>query len=154
MKIGPCKKGLYFFFILIFVISDQVVKSVLIKFPLNSLILQIIPHYFEIRTLINPGIAFGLCRNFPQLFLWLNLVIITYFFIYFVFRLKKKNFFLPLALILGGATSNLMDRFFYGGILDYLDLGSFPTFNLADTYITFGIIFILKDVFFRKDQSS
>ena len=154
MKIGPYRKGLYIFYILTFVILDQAVKSVLIKFPFNSLILQIIPNYFEIRTLINPGIAFGLFKNFPFLFIWLNLSIIIYIFFYFLFGLKKNNFLLPLALILGGAISNLLDRFFYGGVLDYLNFRSFPTFNLADTYITFGIIFILKDAFFRRKQSS
>ena len=154
MKTGPCRKGLYIFYILTFIILDQAVKSILIKFPLNSSIFQIIPNYFEIRTLINSGIAFGLFRNFSFLFIWVNLSIIIYLFLYFLFRLKKNNFLLPMALILGGAISNLLDRVFYGGVLDYLNFRSFPTFNLADTYITFGIILILKDAFFKKKQSS
>jgi len=154
MNSGPYKKGLYIFYILIFVILDQAVKSILIKFPLNSLILQVIPNYFEIRTLINSGIAFGLFRDFSFLFIWLNFLIIIYLLLYFNFRLKKRSLLLPMALILGGAISNLLDRFFYGGVLDYLNFRAFPTFNLADAYITFGIILIFKDAFFKKRQSS
>ena len=115
---------------------------------------RFIPNYFEIRTLINPGIAFGLLKNYSFLFIWLNFFIIIYLFLYFISGLKKKNLLLPLALILGGAISNLLDRFFYGGVLDYLNFRSFPTFNIADIYITFGIILILKDAFFRKKQVS
>jgi len=46
------------------------------------------------------------------------------------------------ALILSGGLSNLGDRLFFGGVVDFLSLGVGPTFNLADTAITLGILLL------------
>jgi signal peptidase II len=46
----------------------------------------------------------------------------------------------PLALILGGALGNLLDRVFRGHVVDYLDVHFWPVFNLADTALTLGVL--------------
>lgn len=151
MNRGLNKRGHYFLIILLLICLDRVVKSILINFPQNQPILVVIPDFFKIQTLINKGIAFGLFPSLSDFFLWLNLIIIVYI-LYLFISGKSGKLFLSLSLILAGAISNLIDRFLYGGVLDYLDFSFWPTFNLADSYITIGIILILKDAFFERKK--
>ncbi len=150
---GPIKKGRYFFAISLFILIDRLVKSILIEMPFNESLFKVIPNLFEIRTLINTGIAFGLFRNLPGVFLVLNFVLVVFLLCYFAIRLSRKDTIFAYILILSGAISNLIDRLLYGGVLDYFDFIAFPTFNIADVYITFGVIFILKDVFSKKTKT-
>ncbi len=50
---------------------------------------------------------------------------------------------LPLGLVLGGAAGNLIDRLAHGYVLDYLKLGPWPTFNVADIAIATGAVWIV-----------
>jgi lipoprotein signal peptidase len=60
-------------------------------------------------------------------------------------NLKFKTSNLALALILSGAISNLIDRVYYGCVIDFIDLKVWPIFNLADVFICFGVfLFIMK----------
>jgi len=50
---------------------------------------------------------------------------------------------LPLALIISGGLSNLIDRAYFGCVIDFIDLGFWPVFNLADIFITLGAILLI-----------
>jgi signal peptidase II len=50
---------------------------------------------------------------------------------------------IALGLALGGATGNLVDHLFRGGVVDFIDLGFWPVFNLADSAIVVGILLVL-----------
>jgi len=64
---------------------------------------------------------------------------------------KKTTFFLISGgLILGGALSNLWDRLYLGYVVDYIDLRVWPVFNISDSCITTGAIFLLWDSY--RDQ--
>lgn len=53
--------------------------------------------------------------------------------------------------IILGATSNLLDRWLYGGVIDYISLASLTIFNLADLLITFGLAgLVLREIFSRN----
>jgi signal peptidase II len=54
---------------------------------------------------------------------------------------------LGVALVLGGAIGNVMDRVHYGEVIDFLDFRVWPVFNLADSAITIGTISILIGLF-------
>jgi signal peptidase II len=149
MSSGPTKKGLGFFLVLILILFDRAIKSILIKFPPEATLFVLVPNFLEIKTLINTGIAFGLFKEFSYFFFWLNLLVIIYLFYLFCFE-KKGIYFFPLALILSGAISNLIDRMLYGGVLDYIDFKFWPVFNLADAFISIGIALIVKDAIFRR----
>jgi signal peptidase II len=62
---------------------------------------------------------------------------------YFFFKTKKQSQKIFLILIFAGASSNLVDRIRVGCVIDYIDLKFWPVFNLADVYITVGIIALL-----------
>ena len=63
---------------------------------------------------------------------------------------------LGLALLLGGAVGNLIDRVVYGHVVDFLDFhwgeAHWPAFNIADSAITVGVVLLLLDTFRRREQ--
>jgi len=56
----------------------------------------------------------------------------------------KKVYILAIILILTGAISNILDRLMFGCVIDFIDLGFWPVFNLADVYITIGGIILIS----------
>ena len=78
---------------------------------------------------------------------------IIIFLIYFFFKSNSREKFF-FALVIGGATGNLFDRLIYFSVPDFIDLhyGEFHwfTFNIADIFITTGIICILFYEIFKK----
>jgi len=91
---------------------------------------------------VNKGISFGIFNN-TSVFL---LVIIFLFFIFFLNLLKIQHK-LTVGLVTVGGLSNIIDRFIYGGVIDFLNLPLIPEFNFADIFICFGILLIVVDLF-------
>ena len=102
---------------------------------------------FNLTLLYNPGVSFGL---FPvgsstglMLMLSLQSVLCLGIAVY-AWSIRKSRLVWPLLLLLSGALANLVDRFFNGAVTDYLDfyIGSshWPAFNLADVWITLGVV--------------
>ena len=105
--------------------------------------------FLNIRLIWNEGIAFGLLSFNETIFYnaltFLILIIILIIF----FMLSKSNGIkkFSLMMILGGAIGNVYDRIFYGAVPDYIDfhIGNFHwfIFNVADIFITIGVIFMI-----------
>lgn len=99
--------------------------------------------------LCNNGISFGV--SLPISVFWLIASVSLLFLVsYFVFLHKQPVFslnflFFGMGLLMGGASSNLFDRFFFGCVLDYIFIFKkfFPVFNVADISISCGALFIL-----------
>lgn len=99
----------------------------------------------DLRLAYNPGVAFSLGADAPA---WLVVAVtaaITGVVAVFAWRSAKgggRAQLAALALVLGGAVANLVDRAADGVVTDYLHTGWWPTFNLADTAIvTGGLLF-------------
>jgi signal peptidase II len=154
------KKVLFFGSFLILLGLDALLKSyVYSSLPLMSLSCPCFPYggigllkdFFGINfTLVhvgNQGAAWGVLASFPNFLWWLRLFIILFLILYLIFRKIPKEKLLALSLVLTGAIGNLLDRLFYGSVVDmfYFQFGhfSYPVFNLADSYITLGIIWFL-----------
>jgi signal peptidase II len=78
-------------------------------------------------------------------------VILTIILFLLIKSYQKKNFFLILilTLILTGAFSNLADRLIYGGVIDFINLFSYSTFNLADCLIITGVgLWLIKELIY------
>jgi signal peptidase II len=148
MNLRPAKLGLLFLFLFLL---DRIVKQILIIYPIGSEIIEIIPGVFSIRIVFNTGIAFGLLRGYPQFLTVINVIIVVFLLIY-TFKIKDRNVKFWFTLILAGAISNIVDRFIYGGVVDYFDFSFWPTFNLADVYITLGIIVIIVYARIKKSD--
>jgi len=131
--------------IAMFFIADRYLKNLALN--LNNLEkYQILGSILEFRLVFNPYIAFSL----PLSGIILNILIFSlilallYLIIYSIIKQKLSllNIYL-LTFILFGAISNLLDRYYYDAVIDYLDVQYFTIFNLADVMISIGTIIFL-----------
>ncbi len=107
--------------------------------------------FFRLTLGYNTGVAFGMFANGGVGPLVVTGLIIVGLVIWLVSTLHSGELphtaAAPIGLILGGAIANFADRLPDGRVTDFLDAGfgstRFPTFNLADTFIVIGVIFIL-----------
>jgi signal peptidase II len=88
----------------------------------------------------NSGIAFGLFARSTGFVIVLTALAVTWMLVFFA-RSGQRHPVLPVALgfVLGGSVANLLDRARLGHVTDFLDLGWWPAFNLADTFIVVGV---------------
>ncbi|MBU1487837.1 signal peptidase II [bacterium] len=131
---------------LIVLLIDQVTKRFALS--LSNRPFEIIGEFFSLSLVMNRGGIFGLFQSFGPFLLFGSLAAILL--ILFLFRRIGQEEGYPgfaFGLILGGALGNIVDRLFYGAVVDFLDFGigtlRWPTFNLADTAITVGVGLLL-----------
>jgi signal peptidase II len=92
----------------------------------------------------NPGVAFGLGKSIPGiLFFLIALGLVVLIYLSRELDLNKISNQIALGLIFGGGISNILDRLFYKGVIDYIDIFSLSAFNLADVGIFTGSIILL-----------
>lgn len=105
----------------------------------------------------NYGISFGLLRDYYQysnsLFIVINTIITAYLW-YVLLHSKTMSSFVGYSFVIGGAIGNLIDRFINGAVFDFIyfhykDIG-FPVFNLADSFISLGVLFLIHDYYKLK----
>ncbi len=108
--------------------------------------LQLIGSWLSFKLTFNPYIAFSLPVSGYLLNALISLIVLSLFLriIYLIINKKKaKTYIIPLTFLLFGAISNLLDRYLYDAVVDYLDLRYFTVFNIADIMISGSVIFIL-----------
>jgi len=142
------------------VFADQLSKYI-IKISLSLYdSIPVIENFFNIIHILNPGGAFGfLASHSPEIrkfiFLFMS-SLVALFVLWFYKKCASNHVFLSygLALIFGGAIGNLIDRFRYGKVLDFLDfyIGSahWPAFNVADSAISIGMGILIYHILFNK----
>ena len=108
-----------------------------------------LPGPLDLRLLFNPGAAFGLGAALPAAavvavtgLLVAGLAVYAWHAAPAVGRAGRAG----LAVLLGGAVGNLVDRGLDGVVTDYLHLGWWPTFNLADVAIVTGVVLMLLGI--------
>lgn len=114
---------------------------------------EVIKDFFHITYVRNRGAAFGILSNMDDTiripFFLISTIVALVAIVIIYLRAPERNciLHLSLALILGGALNNLIDRIFYGEVIDFLDLHWYqyhwPAFNVADSAITIGAIGLL-----------
>jgi signal peptidase II len=153
------RTGLYWLWLsALVIVIDQVTKHIVTTnlFYNQSLYLF---RFLNITLAHNSGAAFNFLSEMGYLAVWLFIAIA--FFISLILciwlqSLPAKNCWLgiSLALILGGAIGNLLDRIFIGYVIDFIqfhvDTWSFPIFNMADTAISIGTFMLVIDIFKKK----
>lgn len=141
------------------VLIDYVLKLLVINNLKNISAITIIPGLFSLTYVENKGAAFGILSNARWIFILFTIAVII-FLIIFMFRKNPESKLLNVALILiiGGGAGNLIDRIFYGYVVDYLSISFFPPVcNFADYCVTVGaFILVIYLLFFsdykRKDK--
>jgi len=135
---------------------DQLTKYIVMRNINHGEMIPIIDRFFYLTHVTNKGAAWSILQN-KRYFLVVMPSIVSVVLFYFLFKADDRLLKLSLSFILGGAIGNLIDRIFRnGGVTDFLDFHfgsySFPTFNVADIFITVGtillayyLLFIYKD---------
>lgn len=141
--------------VLIF-LGDQATKAMVEASIPEHAIIPVLPRFFNLTHIKNPGAAFGLFSDSPAPWKTALLIVISGALLLTVVGVVWKNRRLQweasvgLALILGGALSNLIDRIRFGRVIDFLDLYfrgyHWPAFNLADSAIVVGAGFLILQV--------
>lgn len=147
-------KEITFGYLLLFAVAaiiiffDQLTKS-LIRERLPGITDQWLPFpdflpFIKIVHWKNTGAAFGLFKDASTILAILAMIVALAIILYFP-RIPKheKLMRIALAMQLGGALGNLIDRFKLGYVVDFIQLGSFPVFNIADSSITVGVGLLL-----------
>ncbi len=107
--------------------------------------------YARIVNWSNSGAAFGSFQNGNAVFTALAILVILAIVYYFP-RVELHDWTLRLAMCLqmGGAAGNLVDRLLAGKVTDFISIGTFPVFNVADSSITVGVIVLLLGVWIKE----
>lgn len=116
--------------------------------------------FINLNLVWNTGIGFGLLSSNSSLIYNSVSVVIFFVIIFLVYLILKSLLFdkIMFSLVVGGALGNFYDRLVYFAVPDFIDLHyqSFHwfTFNIADIFITLGILTIIsKDLFFKNEKN-
>jgi signal peptidase II len=134
------------FVMLVIVVADQASKSwILSRLGPNgdSTEIKIIPGFMRFIFVENTGAAFGIFQGKSPILTSLALLVIAFLIVYFR-RAIAQSLWLSIAmgLQLGGALGNVIDRFRHGFVVDFINVPHWPTFNVADSSITVGVIML------------
>ncbi|MCB5385707.1 signal peptidase II [Blautia glucerasea] len=152
---APRIKG--FLLILFLVLLDQGTKYLAILYLKGTSGIPLIDQVLTLRYLENRGMAFGLLQN-KILFLVLICMFFFAAIIYLFIKTPATVYYRPLlytaAVVFSGAMGNFIDRVFRRYVVDfiYFSLIDFPTFNVADIYVTCGIAALVFLLFFRYKE--
>ena len=137
---------------LVFIISvvsavalDQVLKAVVVGVISPGRTVTLVPHLLWLTYSTNTGAAFGLFQGSGQVIFFSSLILVVMMLAWFFWSKERLGAlaFVGLGLIIGGAVGNLADRLFRGKVVDFIDLGWWPIFNVADVAILVGAIIVL-----------
>ena len=125
-------------------------------FPLIALIIGILDQLTKyivknnFKYITNPGSLWGLFPNATILLIWLSVIIIGIFFFYYE-KITNSSLICQIGsgLVVGGAIGNLIDRILYKAVIDFIDLGFWPSFNIADSAIFVGVVLLI--IYFMKE---
>jgi signal peptidase II len=169
------KSVIIYSLIAVIVLLDQISKYIVKSTMHLYQSLEVIGDFLRLTYIENPGMAFGI--QFENKF-WFTVLSILAAAIVVIYLLRMPNerfvFRLSLALILGGAIGNLIDRLIYGRVVDFVDVEFFdislpsfnflflqfpgydmtrwPVFNVADSAVTCGMILLTWLIFSQKSH--
>lgn len=134
---------------------DQILKQLVLTHLVPVGTVTVLPGLLDFTYVENRGAAFGILQNQRWFFVVVTMVLCACI-IYLLFRYKQHEFFSygASALIIGGGLGNLIDRFHYGFVVDYIHVSFFPpVFNFADCCVTVGTVFLMIHVLFFSDSA-
>lgn len=135
------------------VAADQLTKFLVVTTFLPGQRVVLGHPFFHLTYVQNTGAAFGLFKGQQAFFILMSVVVIGYLVRELLIRpVMSPQVFWGCVLILGGATGNLIDRLRLGYVIDFLGVGLWPLFNVADSAITIGIGLLLWHSLQRKSS--
>jgi signal peptidase II len=135
------------------IVFDQVTKELALR-SLHDGPVDVIDGVLRWRLTFNPGGAFGILQDHPELFLVATVVVIGALVIW-ARKIDDPRLVIPLGLIVGGGLGNVIDRIVRGHdgqVVDFIDLHVWPVFNVADMAVVTGVGLILLFSFTTKES--
>ena len=133
------------------VILDQVTKIWVSNVLELYQTINVLP-FFNLRLLHNPGAAWSILATaggWQRWFLSILAILVSGMIMFWLHNLERQRYWFAcaLALILGGAVGNVIDRIMYGYVVDFIDIyyqgWHWPAFNIADSAISIGAVMVL-----------
>jgi signal peptidase II len=141
-------------------VLDQWTKHLVSSHIRSRSIITVVPGFFNLTNVRNPGAAFGILAHFPGF--WRSAFFITITVVavaviaWLVWKTRDPLLLSAYSLIAGGAVGNVIDRVRHGEVVDFIQwhVKSYywPSFNIADTAISIGIGILAIDLLFRKER--
>lgn len=141
------------FFLILLVFADQISKYLIVQTLTLGETINVLP-FLDFYLIFNTGIAFSFFDEGGELGRWILVFLVLLVCLYLVNvliseKLRKYETF-ALLMILSGGLGNLIDRSLWGHVIDFIHLYyenySFYIFNLADTFISIGVIIYILDL--------
>jgi signal peptidase II len=132
----------------IILIFDQLTKYIVYK---NLNLGESIPENFIIKITYarNTGTAFSLFSSYGNLLLYISIFVALFFTVYFILIEKPKlTMRVFISLVVAGALGNIFDRLRFGYVNDFIDVGFWPIFNIADSSISIALTIYFVDMIF------
>ena len=137
--------------------GEQLSRFLWVEHPMRTEIITVVQGYWNYRYVENPGAAFGFLASSDSWMrtpFFLIVTVVALGFIISMFRQSlpsQKLLRLSLGMIFGGAIGNLIDRARLGYVIDFidwhwLDVYTWPTFNIADSAISVGVFFLVLEM--------
>ena len=128
----------------------QLTQQVLLATIAGSNEPVVVTPFFNLVTVWNPGISFGMLQDIPNgqwILSAVAMLIVAWLFVW-LRKVEHRSTAWALGLIMGGAIGNIIDRIRFSAVFDYLDFHVFgyhwPSFNLADSSIFLGAIVLVS----------
>ena len=151
MKKNVLLRYLFLFLIVSALVGIDIVTKVLF----DNVHINIIGDFFVFSSTLNDGAGLGILSGQTTLLIVFSSLFLVAFIIFDIFyKRNSKLYFIALNFILAGAIGNLIDRIFLGAVRDfiYINLPFMPYyFNLADVFLTVGVILILIEILFKRE---
>ncbi|MGB7062802.1 MAG: signal peptidase II [Candidatus Zixiibacteriota bacterium] len=160
---------------LLAILADQLSKTISIRLLAPGESVPVLGDFFRLTLVLNPGGVFGTRIGGQNFYTFISILAIGII-LWFFFKTSDKGISLKvgLSLVLGGAIGNLIDRFRFGEVVDFLDfeffnislppakiaflrfpgfyLDRWPVFNLADSFVLIGMILVVVHLLFSKES--
>jgi len=143
----------------VLIVIDQAVKQVMLTLVFNPPRMLEVTGFFNLVPVWNTGVSFGLFGNTGTsrwILVAVALVIVVILLVWLA-RAESGIVSIALVLVIGGALGNVLDRVFYGAVIDFFDIHAFgfhwPAFNIADATIVIGTALLLYDGLFGSPRA-
>ena len=125
----------------------SVFLTAVIVFILDQASKFLVLAFFSDIVVFNEGAAFGLFQGFRWMFLGLGAVLL-----FFLWKAVDRYPYGETGLLLGGIAGNMLDRLVFGRVTDFITLGWWPSFNLADAASSCGVALLLLRFCLRRRE--
>mgnify|MGYP000972175025 FL=1 len=143
--------------IVLLIVLDQLVKWAIVSNIKLGEVKSFIPSIMSLTYLQNTGAAFSILENQQWLFTIITLLVIGGAIWYLIKNIKGSFWLISgLTLIIAGGLGNFIDRLRQGFVVDMfqVDFINFAVFNVADTYLTFGVLIMLLVIIKEETNGS